>query len=401
MKSKKITKLKNLDNEKIKLYINSNRKSNNKALSKKLDKNDKKIFENKKIIINDTKKYNASPEMGKVFKAKIKHMKLNKLNIKDISKDEMNYKYSGINTEANNPRPNIMNNTISDFKLNITKNIMKKTQKVIKPYLNDKDLKPIEKKKVSTNIIKNKNKNKKNNFGFGDSYEFNFTFNNYNNNFTQNNINNTELKKTNKKKNKIILENLADKTIINGFTSMRNNILKDIKDIIINKNKNNKEDVKKDLKQENKIGKIGVIRKNKKKNNDIYAIKIQKIFRGYIFRKNNKLIHRKKPNERINSNFGVYIRKKILNKKYGLNLNFNDNIITNYQKEYNLTEMNLTQPKLTENNNYNINNNVTQENKIEEIIIDKNKLINVLGPSTKRKEQNEQIINSGYKFGLY
>ena len=340
--------------------------------------------------------------MGKVFKAKIKHIKLNKLNIKDISKDEMDNKYSRINTEANVPRPNIMNNTISDFKLNITKNIMKKNQKVIKPYLNDKDLKHIEKKKVSTN-----NKNKKNKIGFGDSYEFNFTFNNYNNNFTQNNnINNTELKKPNKKKNKIILENLANKTIINGFTSMRNNILKDIKEIIINKNKNTKEDVKKDLKQENKnkIGKIGVIRKNKKKNNDIYAIKIQKIFRGYIFRKNNKFIHRKKPNERINSNFGVYIRKKILNKKYGLNLNLNDNIVPNYQKEYNLTEMNLTQPKLTENNNYNINNNVTQENKIEEIIIDKNKLFSVLGPSTKRKEQNEkneQIISSGYKFGLY
>ena len=181
---------------------------------------------------------------------------------------------------------------------------------------------------------------------------------------------------------------------------MRKNILKDIKDIFI-KDNNSKEMSKKDLKKDTKIGKIGVIRKNKKKNNDIYVIKIQKIFREYIFRKNNKLIHRKKPNERINSNFGVYIRKKILNKKYGLNLNFNDNIVTNYQKEYKLTEMNLTQPKLTENNNYNINNNVTQENKIEEIIIDKNKLINVLGPSTKRKEQNEQIINSGYKFGLY
>ena len=45
--------------------------------------------------------------------------------------------------------------------------------------------------------------------------------------------------------------------------------------------------------------------------------------------------------------------------------------------------MNLTQPKLTENIN-DINNNITQTNKIEEIIIDKNKLFKVLGPSKKK-----------------
>jgi len=53
---------------------------------------------------------------------------------------------------------------------------------------------------------------------------------------------------------------------------------------------------------------------------------------------------------------------------------------------------------LTENNIYGLNNNITQTNKIEEIIIDKNKLFKVLGPSKKKKEQNEPIINSGYKF---
>ena len=271
-----------------------------------------------------------------------------------------------------------MNNTISDFKLNITKNTLKKNQKIIKPYLNEKDLKPIEKKKVTTSIIKNKNK--KNKFGYGDSYEFNFTFNNYNNNFTQDNINDTEIKNANKKKNKVLMENLANKTIINDLTSIRNNILKDIKDILISKEKS-----KKDSKKDNKIGKIGVIRKNKKKNNDIYAIKIQKIFRGYIFRKNNKFNHKKNTKEKIYSNNGVYVRKKILNKKYGLNLNINDNLVPNYQKEYYLTEMNLTQPKLIENI-YEKNNNITQTNKIEEIIIDKNKLFKVLGPSKKKKE---------------
>ena len=372
-----------------KINLNSNRKSKNITLSKKLNNNNKNsFFERKKIIINDiNKNYTNTPEIRKIFQEKIK---LNKLNNKNSSIDETNNKYLRLNTESNNTRFNLMNNTISEFKLNITKNTLKKNQKIIKPYLNEKDLKPIEKKKVTTSIIKNKNK--KNKFGFGDSYEFNFTFNNYNNNFTQDNINNTELKNINKKKNNIFIENLANKTIINDLTSMRNNILKDIKDIFI-KDKNTKE-----KSQDNKIGKIGVIRKNKKKNNDIYAIKIQKIFRGYILRKKYKFLHKKNKNEKINSNFGIYVRKKILNKKYGLNLNINDNIVPNYQKEYNLTEINLTQPKLTENNIYGLNNNITQTNKIEEIIIDKNKLFKVLGPSKKKKEQNEPIINSGYKF---
>lgn len=393
--------MKNLDKEKIKININTSRKSKNITHSKKLSKNDKNVvFESKKIIINDiTKKYNFTPVISKVFKDKIKRIKLEKSNNKNISLEEMNDKYSRLNTEVYNPRPNIMNNTISDFKLNITKNTLKKNPKINMAFFNEKDVKPIEKKKVTKNIIKNKNK--KNSYGFGDSYEFNFTFNNFNNNYTQNNIHNTEMKNSSKKKNRINLENLANKTIINDLASMRNNILKDIKDIII-KNKNKKESSKINLKQDNnKTGKIGVIRKNKKKNKDIYAIKIQKIFRGYIFRrKNNKYIHRKNSKEKINSNFGVYIRKKI-KKKLGMNLNINDNFFPNYRKEYNFTETNLTQPQLIENKEYDINNNTKQENKIEEIIIDKNKLINVLGPSKKRNELNQPVINSGYNFGLY
>ena len=393
--------MKNLDKEKIKININTSRKSKNITHSKKLSKNDKNVvFESKKIIINDiTKKYNFTPVISKVFKDKIKRIKLEKSNNKNISLEEMNDKYSRLNTEVYNPRPNIMNNTISDFKLNITKNTLKKNPKINMAFFNEKDVKPIEKKKVTKNIIKNKNK--KNSYGFGDSYEFNFTFNNFNNNYTQNNIHNTEMKNSSKKKNRINLENLANKTIINDLASMRNNILKDIKDIII-KNKNKKESSKINLKQDNnKTGKIGVIRKNKKKNKDIYAIKIQKIFRGYIFRrKNNKYIHRKNSKEKLNSNFGVYIRKKI-KKKLGMNLNINDNFFPNYRKEYNFTETNLTQPQLIENKEYDINNNTKQENKIEEIIIDKNKLINVLGSSKKRNELNQPVINSGYNFGLY
>ena len=284
-----------------------------------------------------------------------------------------------------------MNKTISDFKLNISKNLYKNNKKIVKPSLKDNEIIPIEIKKVTKNTIKNKNK--KNKIGFGDSYEFNFTFNNYNNNFTQNDINNSEFKNPNKRKNKKTIEDIANKTMINGFNSVRNNILNDIKNII-NKNKSNKGNTKNDLKQNQKIGKIGVIRKNKKKNNDIYAIKIQKIFRGYIFRKHNNYI--KKNKERTNTNLGVYIRKKIINKKFGLKLNIKDNFLPNNHKEYNLTETNLTNSKI---HNYNISN-ITQQNKIKEIIIDKNKLFNVLGPSTIRKESNELKINNSYKFGF-
>jgi len=301
----------------------------------------------------------------------------------------MNNKYNRLNTEINNSNSKIMNNTISDFKLNISKNSNKNNKKILKPSLKGKEIIPFEKMKNSKNIIKNKNR--KNKIGFGDSYEFNFTFNNYNNNFTQNNINNSELKNSNKKKNKNLIENLANKTMINDFNSVRNNILNDIK-CIINKNKDKKENIKTDLKQNSKIGKIGVIRKNKKKNNDIYAIKIQKLFRGYIFRKNNQYIKRLK--EKTNPNSGVYIRKKILNKKNGLRLNIKDNFVPTKQREYNFTETNLTNSKNIENNI----NNITQQNKIEEIIIDKNKLFNVLGPSTKRKESNDMKLNNGYKF---
>ena len=141
-------------------------------------------------------------------------------------------------------------------------------------------------------------------------------------------------------------------------------------------------------------GKIGVIRKNKKKNNDIYAIKIQKIFRGYIFRKNNLYIKKLKGN--TNPNSGIYVKKKILTKKTGLRLNINNNLVSNNQREYNFTETNLTNSKMDGNNI----NNIIHQNKIEEIIIDKSKLYNVLGPSIKRKESSDMKMNNSYKFGF-
>ena len=299
-------------------------------------------------------------------------IKINKQNSGIFSKELTKNKNSRLNTE--HKESTIKNNSKKEINLNNSNFIPKKTKKIFNLSKNNKIFKTLEyNKSDSKNLIKNKNK--KNNKEFGDSYEFNFTFNNYNNNFTQNNFNASYIKNT--KKPKINLENSSNKKIINNFASVRNNILKDIKEII--KNKNNKTFLQKEKpKQNSKESKIGVIRKNNKtiKANDIYAVKIQKIFRGYIFRKKNKLFIQINIKEKINSKSKVYIRKKILKKKSGLNININYNLST-YQNDYHLTEANLSKTKNTENKI----NSITQENKIEEIIIDRNKLFNVLGPS--------------------
>ena len=208
---KKNTQKKNkVSTETLKLSSYSNRK-NNKSIkpTNSFKNNNNVVFENKNILIKDiTKNYKINPEMDKAFHNKIKRIKLTKLNLGNISTE----KNKRINTEINNSNSNIMNNTISDFKLKISKNIYKTNKKIIEPSLKEKEINPIDKNKVTKNIIKNKNK--KNRIGFGDSYEFNFTFNNYNNNFTQNDFYNNELKNSNKLKNKNKIENIANKTII-------------------------------------------------------------------------------------------------------------------------------------------------------------------------------------------
>ena len=396
-KTKNVVQKKNFFlKEKIKL--NSSSKIKNKTFIKKSSinsiKNDKNIvFANNNIIIKDiTKNYNNinSYLHKSLFNEKIKKSKMNKPKTGDISSDLINFEYNRINKKVK--ESNIMNNTISGFKLNNSNYISKKNKKKFKSSLDSSDIEPIEKMKVTNNFIKNR----KNNYRYGDSYEFNFTFNNYNSNYTENNFNESEIKSSNKKIEKSTLENSINKEIINDFTSVKNTILKDIKDIINNK-KNEKDIKNENLKQNKKTEKIGVIRKNKKKNKDksIYAVKIQKIFRGYIFRKKNKLINKKNSKEQINSNNRVYIKKKILNKKNRLNIAINDNL-SYFRKEYYFTETNLSKSKIKENDI----NNITHGNKIEEIIIDKNKLFSVLGPSSKRKDFHEIKINTGNKFGI-
>ena len=307
------------------------------------------------------------------------------MNIADISTDIINFK------SHRKISKDLMNNTFSNFKLNKSNYISRKNKKIFKSSLDNKLIKPIEKKKVTNVLIKNFNQ--KNNCGFGDSYEFNFTFNNFNNTITQTNYMD-ELKNT-KGKRKMEFENLSNKTI-KDFTSVKNNIINNIKEIIIN-NKNKGEPKIEKTKPNLKNRKIGVIRKNKKKNKDknLYAIKIQKVFRGYILRKNKSLKNSKYLVEKLDHNPGIYIKKKILNKKSDLNININDKI-TNYEKEYNNTEVNFTQGRLTENKI----NKTKLGNRIEEIIIDKYKLSNVLGRTTKRKDSCEIKFYSACKFGI-
>ncbi len=372
LKNEKKLPLKVIPNNKFKLCIALNKKIKNNF---NLEKAKNKIFfENKNKIINDNKKKNKNcADLDEEFNDKIGKIKINKLNISEIHSYISKYSNNKTNNEDNEESfINKMNNTERDFRLNSSNYMSKKQKKIIKSSLKNKVIKTIDNthKKTQRKI---KNKNIKN-CDTGNSYEFNFTFNNFHNNITQNNYNDNESKSIKKNKNNIIFEKLANKTIFNGFSSVNNNIINHLNDFI-SKNKTLEKD-----KIGNKIKKIGVIRKNKNKNKDKtkYIIKIQKIFRGYIFRKKYK--NEKNTLEKMHSNIGIYIRKKILNKKLKqhINLNITDNLTMNYRNKWYETENNLNKTKIKENN-------ICRVNKIEEIIIDKNKLLSVLGPSIKRK----------------
>ena len=383
---KKLGSVKPPIKEKYKLN-NSTKKYNNLISLNKNRNKHKIIFENKNIIINDITK-NYGTNITKTYHDKKKISIINKLS-KDInSKNNSKYKYESIKTESKLPnnnhttretnKLNLRNNNEVRKSTNINRTTLKHRQSkpLLKSSFNEKIIQCMEKKKTSKNFD---NINKKKKITFRDSYEFNFTFNNYNSNFTYNNTNEI-LKEDKKKTNKILIENLSKENIINKFksikpSSIRNNILGGLKNIL-NKNMDN---TNTNLREKNE--------KMNKKDINYYVIKIQKMLRGYNFRKNNRMHFQ---NQNNTSNFRVYIRKKILSNRRGLNSNINNTennlIYSTYFKER--SQYYLNESKKAHEN----------ENKIQEIIIDKKKIINVLNPSSQRNKIKEiHISNCSFK----
>jgi hypothetical protein len=292
------------------------------------------------------------------------------------------------------------NNTIKDFKPKFIKNLMKTSyNEKFKSFDNDNV-------KGNGNFNKGKNmtQNRFKKIGHnGDSYEFNFTFNNYNSSFTYNSLNGNIDKEANKKTDKIIFESLSNENIINKFKSInsesvRNNILGGLKNIL---NKNKKDD-KILMKSKNNQKTFVIRKKNKKKEINYYATKIQAIFRGYHYRKNRKInkvnnikINIAKNNNNLNNNQKVYFKKKIINGRRSLIYNTNiteNNLICNSLKERSMVNMlnpNNNIGKIIENDN---------ENKIQEIIIDKRKIYNVLNPTHKENNIREIKIKNKCSF---
>ena len=247
----------------------------------------------------------------------------------------------------------------------------------------------MEKKKIAKNILNQNNNYKK--YNLGDSYEFNFTFNNFNSNFTYNNLTEKDMilkNDTKTQNNKIVIENYPNENIINKFKSInptvRNKILGGLKNILTKDNNNQKKEMVSKIK-----AKFEYSRKKNIKDKNYYATKIQKIFRGYIYRKNNEFNSENKNNAKFNQ--GVYIRKKIMNNRSSMNSNVNisDNKI--YRRSY-LKERNRV--KNFETNKFEYKTNNENDNKIEEIIIDKKRIFNALNPSTKNNNIQEITINN-------
>ena len=391
------------------LSQNSLKRNSNIANLEKNKKKPKIIFENRNIVINDiTKKYSKNKntiftdikKIGVIHKLKTDNSTLN---------SSSKYKNEKLDSESNKTKDNSAIKGTSSIRKSENRTDFKNRSKNIKgiKHTVSKNLMKTsynEKKQTSdNNNNNNKSKNNKNNIQNkikkneqgGDSYEFNFTFNNYNSNFTYNNLNGNIIKEDNKKSDKILFQGLSHENIINKFnsinsTSVRNNILGGIKNIL---NKNKKDDQKETSSKD--IKKI-IIKKKKRKNDRNYcATKIQKVFRGYYYRKYKKINKENNNNENDNNNKNnirtVYIKKKIVNNRSSLNYNANNtdkNLIGKSLKERNLLNL-KNNSKTIENDN---------ENKIQEIIIDKRKIFNALNPAPKGNNIREIKIKNNFSF---
>ena len=353
------------------------------------------IFENKNIVINDITK-NYETNTNKTYHEKKKLSIIHKMSNDINSINNTKYKFEVINTETktkNISKKNI-NTTLKD-KNYLNSEIKNETQNINKTRQNNQKQKSPINRKIFENMERKRNnkkniiQNKMKKFSFGDSYEFNFTFNNYNSNYTYNspNIDENILKEEKKKTNKIIINSIAKENIINNFksinsSSVRNNILGGLKNIL-NKNKN----FDKKVTSTKILGRREKLRKSIKKDKNYYSIIIQKIFRGYNYRK--KYILKK------NNRQGIYIRKKILiNNKRNLNSNIN-----NFDNNLFGNSLLMRKNRLKLNYSKNLENNKTldNENKIQEIIIDKKKILNVLNPTSSKSNNIKEIhINNNY-----
>ena len=311
--------------------------------------------------------------------------------VKESNASKPNNKYKRNNTDANNFFSHKNMQTVREsFKFNFemkndklnsrelskskkNKTLKKEsTEKVLKNSFNDKILEHIEKKKIAKNIII---QNRIKNINYGDSYEFNFTFNNFNSNYHYNNLNNAP-KDSGKSTKKITIKTIPSENIINDFklvnpSSVKNNFLGGINKIF----KNNKE-IKDNIKKERSEKQLRYIRQ---KDKDYNATKIQRFFRGYLFRKNYKP---NLNNNKTSSNFGIYIKKKVLvNNRNGHRLSSNN---TSKNLNYNSNLAKIRENYLNSNNS---------DNKIEEIIITKKKMLKVLYPTHKRSDLKDNTMN--------
>ena len=283
------------------LSQNSLKRNSNIANLEKNKKKPKIIFENRNIVINDiTKKYSKNKntiftdikKIGVIHKLKTDNSTLN---------SSSKYKNEKLDSESNKTKDNSAikgtssirksenrtdfknrSKNIKGIKHTVSKNLMKTSYNEKKQTSDNNNNNNNNKSKNNKNNIQNKIK--KNEQG-GDSYEFNFTFNNYNSNFTYNNLNGNIIKEDNKKSDKILFQGLSHENIINKFnsinsTSVRNNILGGIKNIL---NKNKKDDQKETSSKD--IKKIIIKKKKKKKRYKLLCYKNPKSFQGILLQK--------------------------------------------------------------------------------------------------------------------
>ena len=153
------------------------------------------------------------------------------------------------------------------------------------------------------------------------------------------------------------------------------------------------------IKSKNKIKKILSNKSSNKINNAINTFKnnfsatlIQKIFRGYIFRKYNRYITQNKKNNTENNLNTVYLNMNPVPSLYVKKKSLkNKNVLTISSSSSN-TNFGAAPPKMltSPNTNHNSEKYIYNNFKIQEIVIKKNKISDILIPTTSRNKKIEE-----------